>query len=209
MIQHYRETNLIDFTLHHGATANVEVGKTFAAVLWTANTNTDCGNEASRWDEYKIVKARWSIKTFTAPMTSLDAVTDQGAVNDPAGEPLIAYIKDYDDSTLPTTVSYILQRGGRLTRLGRGAGVTFVPHPEDTALAHTTGTTGKGIRYRNPWIPSTDKTVEHRGIKYGICMPLRPAGGNVEYNQSVLAYQTLEYWVAFRKKLPQTDSGNF
>lgn len=180
----------------------------FYTQVFRGNDITEMQNEISRWDEFRILKVRFTVKGYNGAFAG-DAAIDFAAqpTTSPAlmGEPIMAAIIDRDDDNLATSMSYLFQRGAKPRTLKQGFSKTF--RPNVLAEIHKDqGTTYTGHSSKKaPWIDAADVVVPHYGVKWGVWGPVSTVG----YDTKISFLETVEYWIQCRGKLPTTQSGNF
>lgn len=162
--------------------------------------NLNAQNEATRNDEYKILKIS---TTFYPGGSWPDVATLQShtATLKMTGGAWIALRVDKDDVTLPEDIDQILRDGGRAMPLTKPFRVTFRPVPLTTLYrAPTSGyATGKPC-----WVDAAYPSVPHFGLKWVIRFPTDMGVGESFFPFTVK--QTMV--VAYRKKLWGNSNGS-
>lgn len=114
----------------------------------------------SLFDQYKIIN--YTVEIIPR-WTGLDISGD----NSP-GLPTIYWLYDTDDSTVPSSISDMMERPYVHKRVIRSTIKLFVRYPCIASMLYRTAVTTGYSAKRSPWIDINDSNVPHMGIKYAI-----------------------------------------
>lgn len=126
-----------------------------AAVQAQLNTLTNSSDFTNMFDEYRLNKVIVTVWLAYPP--------DSGALGTTAFTPTMFYVRDRNNATTPGSVTEITEYAGfRMKRLSNQRNTKIVFKPNTLT---TTGSVVGNPSY-SPWLPTSDATISHYGIKY-------------------------------------------
>lgn len=150
--------------LHYQASTIVsQVTASFGAYDFQLDQFEGYADWSAVMDAYRLLK----VKVRILPRVNVQSLTTQ-AVAATGGIPFVLLAVDYDDATVPSSLSEVLQYTDvKVCKLFEETSITFRPKISK-AVYQSGGFTGYAQDDANTWIDCASNDVEHYGLKYGV-----------------------------------------